>query len=57
MNDDLFKKFFHSHSTKHSDPFVNMHNDFQQMFEEMDRLMSRFHFEQFNLIDGLWFGQ
>jgi hypothetical protein len=54
MNDEeIFRKFFGSANPHHNlnDPFM-FHNDFQRMFNEMDQMMSRFHFGHFNMIDG-----
>ena len=57
MNDEFIRRFFGGSggfgaSSHHSnDPFMNMHSEFQRMFEEMDQMMSRFHYGNFNMID------
>lgn len=49
------RRFFGSSSNR--DPFVNMHSEFQRMFEEMDEMMSRFHYGNFSMIDNVPFEQ
>ena len=48
MDDDIFRRFF---GTNQNDPF-SFHNDFRQMFDEIDQMMSRFNHSNFNMIDS-----